>query len=85
MDGKMHKIYFAHSKEGAPVEEWQRLDEHLKNVAMRAGDFASAFGARQWGYAAGLWHDLGKYSEDFQSKLQRENADEVSEEGPKKM
>jgi len=25
--------YYAHSKEGKPKEEWQPLEEHLKNVA----------------------------------------------------
>jgi len=28
--------YYAHSKEGKPVEEWHRLEDHLKNVAEMA-------------------------------------------------
>ena len=52
--------YYAHSLPGRPPEEWQRLDEHLKNVAEMARGFADAFGAGEWGYLAGLWHDLGK-------------------------
>ncbi|NOZ23499.1 MAG: CRISPR-associated helicase Cas3', partial [Planctomycetes bacterium] len=34
-----------------------------------AKEFASRFGAGEWGYLAGLWHDLGKYSNEFQKKL----------------
>jgi CRISPR-associated endonuclease/helicase Cas3 len=36
-----------------------------------ASDFASAFEAGRWGYLAGLWHDLGKYQEDFQEHLHK--------------
>jgi hypothetical protein len=28
--------FYAHSKEGEPPERWQRLDEHLQNVAEMA-------------------------------------------------
>ena len=58
--------YYAHSKEGEPPEHWQPLDEHLKNVAELARKFASDFNAGDWAYLAGLWHDLGKYSQEFQ-------------------
>jgi len=60
---------YAHSLEGKPPSEWQPLDEHLKNVAEMARSFAKPFGAGDWGYLAGLWHDLGKYSKDFQRYL----------------
>jgi CRISPR-associated endonuclease/helicase Cas3 len=65
----MEKKYYAHSLEGKPPEEWQPLGEHLKNVAGRARAFADAFGASVWGYLAGIWHDLGKYSQEFQKYL----------------
>ena len=29
--------------------------------------------AKQWGYLAGLWHDLGKFSQRFQNRLSGEN------------
>ncbi|MDD5560061.1 CRISPR-associated helicase Cas3' [Candidatus Methylomirabilis sp.] len=45
------------------------LDDHLKETAQRAGEFAGEFGCSGWGYLAGLWHDLGKYSPDFQRKI----------------
>ena len=34
-----------------------------------AAEFARPFGGGEWAYLAGLWHDLGKYSEEFQKKL----------------
>ena len=54
------KKYYAHSKEGRPKEEWPLLEEHLKSVAKGARSFAKVFGAGEWGYLAGLWHDFGK-------------------------
>jgi CRISPR-associated endonuclease/helicase Cas3 len=36
-----------------------------------------AFGAGDWGYLAGLWHDVGKYSDAFQAKLMVENGFEA--------
>ena len=60
---------YAHTGPGPPGEQWQRLEEHLSRVAELAGEFASAWNARDWGYAAGLWHDLGKAAEDWQEYL----------------
>jgi CRISPR-associated endonuclease/helicase Cas3 len=65
----MDKEYYAHSLDGKPPSEWQPLEEHLKNVAEIARSFAEDFGAGNWGYVAGLWHDIGKYSDEFQKKL----------------
>lgn len=45
------------------------LDEHLREVARLAGNFSSTFGSEDWGYLAGLWHDLGKYREKFQQYI----------------
>lgn len=51
--------------------EMHHLEEHLRAVADLAGEFASIFGHSDWGRLAGLWHDLGKYSSDFQSYIAR--------------
>ncbi len=47
----------------------QTLENHLRGVAERAAKFAEVFNARDWGYLVGLWHDLGKYQQEFQEKL----------------
>jgi CRISPR-associated endonuclease/helicase Cas3 len=65
----MDREYYAHSLPGKPPEEWQRLEDHLRAAAEKARHFADSFGAGEWGYVAGLWHDLGKYSEEFQTRL----------------
>lgn len=36
----MKKEFYAHSLPGRPKEEWQRLEDHLKNVAELAREFA---------------------------------------------
>ncbi len=60
--------YFGHSgnKAGSP---WEPLQEHINCVTERAGGYAESFGAKQEAIIAGLWHDLGKYSELFAKRL----------------
>jgi CRISPR-associated endonuclease/helicase Cas3 len=60
---------FAHSRPGEPESSWEPLTDHLRHVAELAERFGSAFQSGAWGRLAGLWHDLGKYSEAFQAYL----------------
>ena len=70
--------FYAHSKPGQEAE-WEPLVDHLHLVAdgddrfPGAASFAAAFGAAEWGRLAGLWHDLGKYSAEFQAYLRSAN------------
>ncbi|MBN3039564.1 MAG: CRISPR-associated helicase Cas3' [Candidatus Omnitrophica bacterium] len=75
-----NKMYYAHSLPGEPREKWQSLEDHLKNVAELAKRFAEPFGAGDMAYAAGLLHDIGKYSNAFQEMLAETNSDETSSE-----
>ncbi|VAW80927.1 CRISPR-associated helicase Cas3 [hydrothermal vent metagenome] len=62
----------AHVKEttnGQYIEHW--LEEHLSCVGGLAADFASKFESEDWAYLAGIWHDLGKYSADFQKRIKQ--------------
>jgi len=61
--------HYAHSLPDRPVHDWQSLEDHLYAVAKLAKSFAEDFSAGDWAYYAGLWHDLGKYSHDFQNML----------------
>ena len=59
--------YYAHSADGQP---WQRLSVHLENTAERAATFLETVGLAEWGRAAGLLHDVGKYTDQFQARLE---------------
>ena len=61
--------FCAHTPNGKG--EWHSLEEHLTSVAQLAREFAETFGAGDLGYAAGLLHDVGKYSHEFQKYLNR--------------
>lgn len=79
---------------GGDCEKCQSLDPqhgHLNKVAYLCGKFAAEMFpkgsddsklAKQWGYVTGLWHDLGKYSDEFQSYLAKASdihSDEILE------
>ncbi|MDD4964206.1 MAG: CRISPR-associated helicase Cas3' [Gallionella sp.] len=61
------QAYLAHVRL-LPNGQWAEhtLDEHLREVAKLAGEFAEPFNSADWAALAGLWHDLGKYSNEFQ-------------------
>lgn len=65
----MSRSFYAHSLPDTPIEHWQPLEKHLRNVAEMAGEFARSFSGDQWAYLVGLWHDLGKCSREFQEKI----------------
>jgi CRISPR-associated endonuclease/helicase Cas3 len=63
------KNYYAHTGTHADRRDWQKLNDHLHNVAQLAALRAKAFDASDWAHLIGLLHDLGKYSEAFQQRL----------------
>lgn len=72
--------YYGHTKEDPvtkkvlPKTDWQLLLDHLLTVAQLAEERADKFGAGKLGRVVGLAHDLGKYSEAFQQRLERKSA-----------
>ncbi|MDT8437074.1 MAG: CRISPR-associated endonuclease Cas3'', partial [Gemmatimonadota bacterium] len=71
--------FFAHTLPDQPQDKWQVLRDHLEGVARRAAAFSGAFGAEAWGRIAGLWHDIGKYSDAFQSYLRTSSSPDSHE------
>lgn len=61
--------HYAHTAEG-DKDGWQPLVDHLIGVAGKAETFAAEFGAAAWGHWAGLLHDVGKFSPEFQHYLE---------------
>jgi CRISPR-associated endonuclease/helicase Cas3 len=49
----------------------QSLVDHLRGVAKLAGGFAARASWRSWAYTAGLLHDVGKRSAEFQEYIRR--------------
>lgn len=47
----------------------QSLIDHLHGTAKKAKSFAAVFGEETFGEMAGLYHDIGKYSKEFQNYL----------------
>ena len=66
--------YIAH-KDG---EREQTIKEHLIGTATLAGQFAEKFGSKDWGYCGGMLHDIGKYSEEFQKKINEDTNNMVA-------
>ena len=48
---------------------WQALADHLLGVGALAAQFSSKLGLQEMGELLGLLHDLGKYSQSFQTYL----------------
>lgn len=62
--------FYAHSTQRGDKADWQSLQEHLNAVGQLAADFAVAFGGQILARPAGQLHDLGKYTEPFQLRLE---------------
>lgn len=61
-------MYVSHTTEDGRIEE---VSVHLREVAEMAAEFARPFGGESWAYAAGMAHDIGKYSVGFQDRILR--------------
>lgn len=72
---KLIEEFYAHTDPNCPGKlpeegaHWQGLKEHLAGTAENSEKYADVFGSGQWGHVAGLWHDTGKYSIEFQNRL----------------
>ena len=57
----------------------QTLEEHLRGTSKLAAGFAAKFHNSSWGEVIGLWHDLGKYSDEFQDYIKKNSGYEEGE------
>jgi len=70
MDEQVKKmVYYGHSRKDKPKPEWQLLIEHLTNTADLAEKFGADAGISELARTAALLHDIGKYSKEFQRRL----------------
>ena len=68
------KRYFAHTSGSDCRGTWHGLAEHLSGTGKRAAELLGATGCDELAKAAGLLHDLGKYSDAFQRRLSGDGA-----------
>lgn len=61
--------YLAHVRRDGETLIPHDLHEHLLGVGHRAEEYAGAFCSADWAKVAGIWHDLGKYSTEFQKRI----------------
>lgn len=61
--------YLAHVRRDGGIFALHDLSEHLRGVGKLAEEYAQVFGSGDWARVAGLWHDLGKYSAEFQNRI----------------
>jgi len=67
MNDKLENKPLAHVRQDKSGVWFEHLlDEHLRGVAQKSAGFATSFDSQDWARLAGLWHDLGKYSSEFQ-------------------
>lgn len=73
------KKYIAHISDD---NREQLLKDHLENVANLSASFAKAFNAEDIAYFIGLYHDIGKYSNEFQDRINGINNNKVDHSTP---
>ena len=61
--------FYAHSGKAANKNDRQTLRDHLLGTGGLARENASAFRAGELAWLAGVLHDLGKYTREFQLRL----------------
>ncbi len=76
--------YLAHVRQDDNVFVPHDLGEHLRGTGGLAKEFARVFGSSDWVWVAGLWHDLGKYSAEFQQRIKSKSGYDAAAhlEGP---
>jgi len=70
---RLPERYYAHSRDGEDESEWQLLKDHLMKTGDIAFELGEDAGVSELARVAGMLHDLGKYSKEFQARLRGSN------------
>ena len=67
--------FYAHSLENQLPDNWETMAQHEQRVATRCAQFLKRIhpDLESWGDLLGRWHDLGKYSSEFQNYIRLAN------------
>lgn len=76
-----NKTHYAHSASGLDASCWHVLEDHLRSVGERAERLVRKFGARGYGEVSGIWHDIGKYPDDWQAYIRQGDEDASISDG----
>ncbi|MCF8011168.1 MAG: CRISPR-associated helicase Cas3' [Clostridiales bacterium] len=63
-------IFYAHSDKEKDRSQWHLLKSHLNDTSVIASSFSKEVGMEKLAFAAGLFHDMGKYTLEFQKRLE---------------
>ena len=74
--------YYAHSLPDQPPAQWETMSQHEARVATRCAAFLKRIhpDLEAWRDLLGRWHDLGKYSDAFQSYLRAANSEKACDD-----
>lgn len=70
MERKPTTSFFAHTRDGEEKRNWQSLLDHLEGTSKLAESFGHGTIVKDLAKVAGLLHDLGKFSVEFQERLE---------------
>jgi CRISPR-associated endonuclease/helicase Cas3 len=71
------KIAHVKRKKDGSWAEPHWLMDHARSVAQLSGEFAERFNSKSWGYAAGIAHDAGKGTKEWQKYLCKKSGYDV--------
>lgn len=70
MTDELKREFYAHTIDGEEKKNWQKLINHLTETSSLAESFGKDANVAELARISGLAHDLGKYSLEFQQRLE---------------